>query len=196
MLSYNELAAEATETVNSTLKLLTDEIMVLGVEKGGLTADDFEKRAIRVQTENREPLQVKGYEVSRDVRIELKEIGNYTSVVQVIMNSENISSISSYFDTTKREEIELELVRKSCGKAKKKAQVMSSGVGVDLGGVFAVSDVDFSRFGSNFGFDYGGGGMLGGSGRSEAPIFVPATIKLYASVTVLYRLSSDAGSAE
>ncbi|GHC68096.1 SIMPL domain-containing protein [Roseibacillus persicicus] len=192
VLEYNEDPGEATATVNSSLRAITDEVITLGVEASGLTADDFEKRAIRIQTENNQPLEIKGYEVSREVRIKIEKIENYTAVVQVIMKKENVGSISSYFDTTRREEIELELVGKSCAEAKKKALVLSKGVGVDLGGVFAVSDTDFSSFGGEFGFGYGGGGMLlGGAGRSDAPVFVPATIKLYASVSVLYRLGSE-----
>jgi uncharacterized protein len=181
----------AAGTVNDTLKKLVEGIVALGVDKGGVTADDLEREAVREQDENRNLLKVLGYDVSREVKVEIADMTKYTPAIDLIMKSAHVTSVSSEFDTRKRDEIDAELMGKACADAKRKALLMSKGVGTELGEVFAISDREFTGLPERFGFGYDSmrsGGML--PDVPVLPVFVPAKIKIRGEVEVLYRLGA------
>jgi uncharacterized protein YggE len=181
----------ATKQVNEALKQVTDGILAMGVPKGALTAADLTKKAVRERGDDYQRLKILGYDVSRDVKIEIGDLERYTAAIRLIMKTGNITSVSSEFDIARRNEVEAELVGQACADAKRKALLLSKGVGAELGAAFAVSDGDFSDLDGRFGFGYsGGGGGEFGEEDDEAPIFVPAKIDVHAYVQVLYRLGT------
>jgi uncharacterized protein YggE len=186
----------ATKQVNDTLKQVTDAILAMAVPKGALTAADLGKRAVRERGNNYQDLKILGYDVSRDVKVKIEDLGRYTSVIQLIMKTDNITSVSSTFDTVKRNDVEAELVGKACADAKRKALQMSKGVGARLGSVFAVSDRDFTSLDERFGFGYPASTLGSGSVDDDVPIFVPAKIDIHAYVEVLYRLTQEQDSEQ
>lgn len=195
VLVHGAESGAAADAVNDTLKKLVEGITGLGVDKGAVTADDLEREAVRQKDENRTELKIVGYDVSRDVKVKISEIAHYNGVVSLIMKAENVTGVTSYFDTRRRDEIEAELMGKACADAKRKALLMSKGVGTELGEVFAISDLDFDGLATGFGFgSYLADGLLGGlpPGSGDVPVFVPAKIEIDLSVQVLYRLGAAA----
>ena len=196
VLCHDPSSEVAVATVNEVLKKVVDGVVGLGVKKEDLVADDLSKEAVREKGEDYKRLKVLGYDVSRDVKVTVAEIERYTAVVRLIMATDNVTRVSTEFDTTKRDEIESTLMASACADAKKKAELLCKGVGSELGDVFAVSDQDFTALSDRFGFGYSGavlsaGGILSGLGDGdEVPVFVPAKIEVRATVNVLYRLGS------
>ena len=137
---YDASSATATNSVNETLQKVTAKIIKLGFPKESITADDLSKSAVRKKGENYNQLEILGYSVSRSVNVKINDINKYTDAIQLIMKIDNITSVRSSFDTTKRNEIEAELVSTACADAKRKATLMTEGIGAKLGDVFAISN--------------------------------------------------------
>jgi len=191
VLCHDPSSEVAVATVNKVLTKVVDGIVGLGIRKVDLVADDLSKEAVREKGEDNKRLKILGYDVSREVKVTVAEIDRYTAVVRFIMATDNITKVSTEFDTSKRNEIESALMASACAKAKKKAELLCKGVGTNLGEVFAVSDQNFTGLPSGFGFGYSGGDSFYRTGyEAEVPVFVPAKIDVRASVNVLYRLVS------
>jgi len=118
------------------------------------------------------------------------------------MATDQVTRVSSEFDTSKRDELHSALMTSACEDAKKKAKSLCEGVGSQLGDVFAVSGQDFTNLSSRFDFGYSGSHFSGAEGllpsirggAAEVPVFVPTNIEIRASVNVLYRLGSASNS--
>jgi uncharacterized protein YggE len=196
MLVHDVDPEAASGALNERLKTLVEGIIGLGVDKGAVVADDLNKNSVRERDENRNELKILGYDVSRGVQVTIEDIANYNKVISLIMKTKNVTSVSSKFDTRKRDELEAELVGKACADAKRKALLMCKGTGAELGDVFAISDRGFESIAGNFGFEFGmvsaGGGELLGPAPEDAPVFIPAKIEIEGWVEVLYRLGAAA----
>ncbi len=198
VLCHDPSSEVAVSTVNKVLTKVVDGIVGLGIKKEDLVADDLSKEAVREKGDDYKRLKVLGYDVSRDVKVTVAEIDRYTAVVRLIMATDNVTRVSTEFDTSKRDEVEATLMASACADAKKKAELLCKGVGTDLGEVFAVSNQDFIGLPGQFGFGYSGVGdvFYGASplpplgDENEIPVFVPAKIDVRASVNVLFRLGS------
>jgi hypothetical protein len=196
VLCHDPRSEVAVATVNEVLTKVVEGLVGLGIKKEDLVADDLSKEAVREKGDDYKRLKILGYDVSRDVKVTVAEIERYTAVVRLIMATDNITRVSTEFDTSKRDEIESTLMASACANAKRKAKLLCEGVGTDLGEVFAVSDQDFTGLPGRFGFGYSGAGdalysalpPLGD--EDEVPVFVPTKIDVRASVNVLYRLAS------
>jgi uncharacterized protein len=185
----------AVASINKSLKTLVEGIVGLGISKDEVVADDLSKLAVREKTEGYKELKILGYDATREVMVKVSKIEHYTPVIRLIMANNSVTKISSQFDSSSREKIEADLVVSACVDAKRKANLMSNGVGATLGDVFAVSDEEFLRLSDHFGFGYSGSGgdvlpALDSGRDEEAPVFFPSKIKVYASVNVLFRLGS------
>jgi uncharacterized protein YggE len=178
------------------LTAVVEGIVGLGIRKESLVADDLSKEAVREKGDDYRRLKILGYDVSREVKVTVSEIERYTAVVRLIIATDNVTRVSTEFDTSKRVEIEATLMETACADAKKKAELLCKGVGAELGNVFAVSDQDFTGLPGRFGFGYSGGALSAGGilpplgDGDEVPVFVPAKIEVRGSVSVLYRLGS------
>lgn len=198
VLCYDPSSEVAVATVNQVLTKAVDGILGLGIRKEDLVADDLSKEAVREKGDDYRRLKILGYDVSREVKVTVAEIDQYTAVVRLIMATDNVTRVSTEFDTSKRDEVEATLMASACTDAKKKAELLCKGVAADLGEVFAVSSQDFTGLPSQFGFGYSGvvDASYGASSlpplavEDEIPVFVPVKIDVRASVNVLYRLGS------
>lgn len=197
VLCHDPSSEVAVTTVNKVLTVVVDGILGLGIGKESLIAGDLSKEAVREKGEDYKQLKILGYDVSREVKVTVSEIQRYTAVARLIMATDNVTRVSTEFDTSKRDEIEATLMATACADAKKKAELLCKGVGTELGDAFAVSDKEFTGLPGRFGFGYSGsdfavGSMLPslGGDAEEVPVFVPAKIEVRGSVSVLYRLGS------
>ena len=198
VLCHDPSSGVAVSTVNQVLTKAVDGIVGLGIRKEDLVADDLSKKAVREKGDDYKRLKIFGYDVSRDVKVTVAEIDRYTAVVRLIMATDNVTRVSTEFDTSKKDEVEATLMSSACADAKKKVELLRKGIGTELGEVFTVSNQDFAGLSSQFGFGYSGdGGVSYGASplpplgvENEIPVFVPTKIDVRASVNVLYRLGS------
>lgn len=193
---YADKSEDAVRIVQQTLKKLTDELIALGVSKKDFTADDLEKSLVRQRGEQYQALKVLGYDISRSVRLELKNIGKFSEVIQKVMIADYVKSVRSHFGLSTEGELENELILEACEKAKSKGELLAKGVGGTLGDVYAVSSSDFEilpvHFGLgrpvSFGENIESSAIVSGSAEGRSvPVFAPKTIEFRASVEILYR---------
>lgn len=65
----------------------------------------------------------------------------YSKLTNELMDSNNVEDIESYFDFSKKDEIEVELIKEASKKAKQKAKNMALGLGVKINSVFALDHI-------------------------------------------------------
>ncbi|MES2925006.1 MAG: SIMPL domain-containing protein [Verrucomicrobiota bacterium] len=189
VLAFAKSSEESTNIVQSALGKVITALKAEGVGENLIRAHDLDKSAVRNREKDaNNDSDILGYEVSRRVELKLPELVNYPKIVRTLMAADHVTSTSSIFDTSKRDEVEAELTGEACSKARKKADLLAKGAGVTITGVHAVSEKGFSDFASDFGFSYAGV-LRGGPDVPEIPLFVPTLIELRASVNVLYRLA-------
>jgi len=198
VLCYDPSSEVAVSSVNQILAKLVKDLLKLGVKEKDLVASDLSKQAVQERGQNYKQLKILGYNVSREVKVSLSEIKLYTTVMSKIMDTDQITKVSTVFDISKRDEIESALLSSACLEAKKKAELLSKGVGTQLGDVFAISSQNFANLSHRYGFGYSSEHYsqdllptIGGENNREVSIFVPAQIEIVASVNILYRLGSN-----
>ena len=109
---------------------------------------------------------------------------------------ENIIGISNRFDVSNKVEIGQELIAEAAAKAKNKATQMATGLGVELGSVFAFNDTGsfqtfFATFGlqgNNAGYRYDASESM--AMRSEKAAFIPEFINISKRINVVYKLNN------
>lgn len=189
VLAFAKSSEEATATVQAALGKVIAALKAEGVGENLIRAHDLDKSAVRKRdNDSNNYSEILGYEVSRRVELKLPDLTNYPKIVRTLMAADHVTSVSSNFDTNKRDEVEAELTGEACAKARKKADLLAKGAGATIAGVHAVSEKGFSDIESDFGFRYAGV-LRSGPDVAEIPLFVPTTIELRASVSVLYKLA-------
>jgi uncharacterized protein len=188
VLFHAKESEEAVRQVNETLKALVSGLTELGVTEKDVRAHDLNKVAVREKSGDYNQLNILGYDVSREVKVVINDLKRYPAVIRRMMNTNNVTSVSSDFDVNNREQIEAELMIKACQDARKRADQMAKSVGTKVSGVFAVSDKELYDVGERFGFGYSGVFRDGAPPEEDVPVFVPSTIELVSNVDVLYRL--------
>lgn len=189
VLAFSKSSEEATNTVQSALGKVITALKAEGVGEKLIRAHDLDKSAVRNRDKDtNNDTDILGYEVSRKVELKLPDLANYPKIVRALMAADHVSSVGSTFDTSKREEVEAELTGEACVKARKRADLLAKGAVVTIDQVYAVSDSELYDVGEHFGFGYSGV-LRGGDPPPEIPLFVPSTIRLYASIKILYKLA-------
>jgi uncharacterized protein YggE len=110
---------------------------------------------VREKGEDFKQLKILGYDASREVKVTLSTIEHYTAAVRLILATNGVTKLDSMFDSSSRDKIEGELLASACMDAKRKANLMCTGVGTTLGDVFAISDQNFSTLSDFIGFGHG-----------------------------------------
>jgi len=194
VLAFSKTAEESTNTVQNALVKVIEALKAEGMEENMIQAHDLDKSVVRKRnTEVYADTDVLGYEVSRKVVLSIPDLANYPKLARVIMITEHVTQVESAFETSKREEIEAELVGEACAKARRKANLLAKGAGVTIERVFAISDRDFGYIGSltespkYSSFSAAHGPSLDGSAL-EVALFVPSKITVQANVNILFKL--------
>lgn len=137
-----------------------------------------------------------GYEVSRHISLELRDLDRYERIVKRLLAMTNVVDVHTTFNRTDRAELEAELTAKACAKARANAGRMAKGFGVELGSVHAISETagSFRDLWAVFGVAGRGavhrfeGITEGLPSRGPQFLFVPSTITLQRRVNVLFRI--------
>ena len=162
-----------------------------GIKPEDVEAFQLEKRAER-EREDYVPLRILGYNVRRRFAVTMRDLTKYDSTLKPLLALSNLVEIASAFDRTDRETIESDLIAAASAEARRRAQSLASGFGVELGPVFAISQQGLEDFAGNFGVD---GRVLRSSflemAEGQKMYYVPATIQLNASVTAIFRLGES-----
>lgn len=165
----------------------------LGLHKDNLEAYDIDKTAVR-EDNNYTELKILGYEVKQKISIVLPSLDNYTSLLEKLLRTSNVSDIETKFDIAERKEIESALIKEACADAQIKAENMANGMNASLEYPYAISEDGFHGLNEYFGVANPKPPMFKKiqykEGDTAKITYIPSRIRMSKSVNVIYRLSN------
>lgn len=192
VITFNKEAANAQKTLYQSSSMVVSVLKKHKVPIENITSFEVNKRAKRARDKNYNDLDILGYEFRQRFEVIMDDISQYSEMTNELLNINNVEDIESRFDSSTREEVEIDLIKDAAQKAKHKAEQMSAGLGVELGGVFAFNDSgSFSSFFATFGLkdDSRAYAMMSGSSLATN-LFLPQYIEIRKSINVVYKLNN------
>lgn len=195
---FDKKAKNAQLKLEQTTERLVTLLTNNGIELNKISSEQVNKRTKRARQNNSyEELEILGYELSRQFKIELDNLDNFPALSNALLKQQNIVGISNQFDISDKQQIAIELIAEAGAKAKNKAVQMSAGLGVELGSVFAFNDTgSFQTFFATFGLEsqiYSRNRMesLSASHNAKAKAaFIPEFIEISKRINVVYKLNN------
>ena len=193
---FNKDSAAALAVVKERSRELINFFAEQKIEARDIVAYEIDKSTVRKRDKGYHPLDILGYDVSRRVVVSLRDLTLYEKLYNKLLSLNNVGRISTSFDRSDREKIEEELVAKACQNARDRAELMAKGLGVQLGNVFAISQLDFRRLPAVFAISGQGSALRlsseGVEGKStDEFVFMPSTITFKNTVKVIFRLKEE-----
>jgi uncharacterized protein YggE len=144
------------------------------------------------ENRNRERASIRGYDVSRHLKFNARQLDALPAIELSLMRSPNIENINCQFDRTDRAAIEADLVTKAIRSARDQADKLVEPLGRHVIAAVAVSKVPFDSMARLLGI--GGESLPLGFDRmfkksvNSAELLVPSTISMSATVNVLFKM--------
>jgi uncharacterized protein YggE len=159
----------------------------LGVANDDLIAQAIEKSAVRREDEKGHELEIIGYDATRSVRIQLKELARFPELIEFLYSQPNVEQISATFGSKDETAILQSLTEDACRTAKANAERLSKGFEKKLGGIRAISETGFSGIGGPFGLP-GEAGFVGAAGIDSKRDFriIPTFISFHKAVYAIF----------
>lgn len=176
-----------TETMTSVFTILTR----YGISGDSIEASDVRKREKRAKDDDYQSLNILGYEVSRNLSFQLKDLSRYSDLVNELNAIDFVTDVNAQFDTAEREHIERQLLQEASRESRQKADILAAGLDAKIDSVFGISqDRDFSYGVTRFHYRQSGmHAMMADSSRiGTMSLFIPKNITLTQTLNVLYRL--------
>lgn len=197
ILVFEKRASSAQSSLDSTTAKLLQVLQNNNIPATSISSDEVNKRTKRARDKRSyEELEILGYELSRHFTIELDDLAKYPNLSTDLMKLENVIGVSSQFDISNRQDIEVELIADAGQKAKNKAKQMASGLGVKLGSVFAMNDSgSFQSFFATFGLEsqsygYARNEKMALTRAGTQASFIPEFIQISKRINVVYKLDN------
>jgi uncharacterized protein len=160
-----------------------------------ITATDIEKSTRRNRGGSMNQLEVIGYQVSRNMTINLDDISHYAELMSDIVSIDNIYNANASFDVKKRNEIKASLMQSASDDAKQRAHQMAESLGTKIHSVYAISESNsfdslFASFGAQ---SYQSArpemrAKMIQSSTGGTLMFVPKSINISKSINVVFRI--------
>ncbi|RYY01348.1 MAG: DUF541 domain-containing protein [Gammaproteobacteria bacterium] len=199
IIEFNKDSKEAKLSVANRGQALIALTRKLGIDDMQVTSTEYNKSTKRKRDEHYQDLDILGYDVSQNFTVELRDISLYSSFADQLISSQNVENIRTEFKVSNEAEIDRDLLKIATANAKRNASDLASGMGVKLGPMYAVSqDHHFASLEAVFGIyrgsvnappDYIPPPSLDFvPDAAGANMFIPKTILLSKSVSVVYRV--------
>ena len=192
VITFDKSASMAKNTLdessNQVVKILTKH----KVSMKDITSFEINKNARRSRDKEYNDLAILGYEFTQRFEVTINNLSKYSDITNELLAVSHVERFESRFDSTKREEVEIELIKNAAQKAKLKAEQMAIGLNVKLGSVFAFNDTgSFSSFFATFGIRSEARAYAMQSMRRDTTnIFVPQYIEIRKNINVIYKLKN------
>lgn len=160
----------------------------------GLPDGDVEIRDIRKEMRKGEASQpgVAMYDIKCGVHIKVADIGKWKALVSPLISMANVDGFMTAFDTSKRGQVESELMGAAIKSARAKGEAMAAGFGRKLGPVSAVSSGELKNMTRAMGLAAAEQTHFNRSeGRSQSDrdaLLMVALMKMSQSVDVIFRI--------
>lgn len=196
-LVFDKRAKMAQKKLEDTTANLIALLEANNIPLSKISSEQVNKRTKRARKNNSyDNLEILGYELTRQFKIELDSLERFPKIYNALLKMENITGISNRFDVSNKVEIGQELIAEAAVKAKNKATQMATGLGVELGSVFAFNDTgSFQTFFATFGLQGNNAGYRyekfeSVAMRSEKAAFIPEFINISKRINVVYKLNN------
>jgi len=189
-LSFSEESGVALDNLNSSSEKLFSLLEKYKIDLKNLDARDIRKDTKRKKDRDYNRLEILGYEVSRSMTLNLKDLKTYPSLMNDLIAIENLSSISTVFDTVNRVQFEADLMNEAGADARSRADLMAKSLGAKVQSVYAISqESDFGSFFATFGApEVSAFYEREGGGSSRTRMLVPEHIYISQSINVVFRI--------
>lgn len=183
-------SGDATEIVQNQLVAVLQVLSRHSVPKKSITSYNLSKEIERAR-EDRVDLEIVGYYITRNVKVELDDISIFAVLVADLARIDNVSSLDASFDVSTREQIEVELMKEAGADARRIAENMVHGMSRSVGPVYAINESSFRSFSARYAMGYNRYPALSIAADHSAgreTIFEPSTIELRQTINVMFRL--------
>ena len=189
VLAFGEDSDKALEQASIASKNILNSLNEHGIRASDIEASDIRKNTKRERKSDYTLLNILGYEITRTLKVTLNNLDNYSELMEQLVSIDNVSSISSEFDTSKREIVESNLLSEAGIDAKEKAGQMARSLGTSVKSVYAISQSsNFGSFFATFGSISYDAMLSQSSGRHSLTMFVPETIEINQAINVVFRI--------
>jgi uncharacterized protein YggE len=194
IITFDKEAVNAKLTLDKTSKEVVKLLKANDVQEKDIISSELNKRVKRARDKSYNELGILGYDFIQRFEVTLHNLKRYSELTNALLATNNVENIASQFDFSKRDLVEVELIKEAAAKAKQKAKHMASGLGVRLGSVFAFNDSgSYASFFAKFGLSTDRSGYLAKAMRSEAEnsnAFIPQYIEVSKSINVVYKIQN------
>lgn len=186
--AYNSDPEAARQVVEGRIA----EIRAL-VAQLALVNTDVEIRDVRKEIRKPDPAQpgVVLYEIKCGVHIKVTDLSKWRELVGPLIAMPNLDAFMGSFDTTKRDEVEMDLTSEAIKAAKRKAEGIAAGFGRKLGAVSGVSAGDLKNVSRAMGFAGAEPtrtrNVVARSDREREALLMVEVMKMSRSVDVIFR---------
>lgn len=113
----------------------------------GLPEADVDIRDVRKEIRKADPSQpgVMQYDIKCNVQIKVADLSKWKAVVSPLIDMQNLDGFITGFESSKREQVEAELMALAIKSAQRKAEAIAAGFGRKLGPVSGVSAGDLKN---------------------------------------------------
>lgn len=191
--SSNEDAEKALFSVGKSGRDIVTLLTKLKVKKSDIKSYALRKQVLRNRGKMYGQGEITGYDVTQDFEVTLRDIEQYSFVMDSLIVMKQVNNVNIQFDVSNRQALTQSLVKNAGSDAKQKAVGLALALGSKLGNVFAATqDQGFNAFFARFGLDNPNSGNLQMMKFSERAgnynMFVPETIELNKTIHVVYKL--------
>jgi uncharacterized protein YggE len=202
-LDFQIVAADADPAAaRGVIETRVGEIRAL-MQQLSIDAEDMVVREVRQGVrKERGPDGAPVYELSSDVKINVRNVANWARLAGGILGKPNVDSFASAFDLSTMDKVNDEMVAEAIVDARHRAEVMAAASGRRLGPVMAVTNDAVKKLGTTMGLERDEFRMPRSSGRgtgnqSAADIdretfLMVQILKLRQAVDVVFKLENGA----
>lgn len=186
-----DTADKATATIYTQGRDLLAFLAAKGITEADIEASQIDKTPLYKDYNDR---TIIGYEASQPITVTVNSLDIFPEVVNYLFTSDNVFSIRSSFDSSKRDSYEQELTVKAGQDATSRANNLAKALNVRIDSVYAISeDGGWNMLANNSGF-IESGMVYAAMARSDKAtdisgnLILPKHINLQKSVKVVYKL--------
>ncbi|TRW48376.1 DUF541 domain-containing protein [Aliidiomarina halalkaliphila] len=195
IVTFHEKSENASAQLNRTTRQALEVFADHNIPDRAITSYEISKNEVRERDSSYNQLGIIGYQFRRNFQVEIADLDKYSAIVLALLDIDYLTFQQSSFDSSQRQEVELELIAEAAAAAKQKAEQMAQGLGVTIDSVFAFNDTgSFEEFFATFGLNravYADMQQM----RTSAPppsvdqeLFIPESIRIYKRVNVIYKV--------
>jgi uncharacterized protein YggE len=177
----------SAETAANELLALSASIMQLiadhGVPEDDITAYEVQKKTVPV---NGSPDPA--YSLTRYFSVRVRGLDQWPDLLEQLMKMDHIDSVSTSFDRSDSDDINMQLMSGAADDARKKATLLAQSFGRKLGPVTAIARGPLDKIGAPFIEQEAGRERRGGTRAQTGKYAVPTSIPYSQTVNAIFML--------